>query len=262
VPPTAHPPERPKGDIVSSAPSASLDSSQTIRDSFTIYQRSFGVIFPAGLLVYGLLFVATLAFPKTAAGGILAMILSVVLSIVYAGAIVQLVRDLQDGALDATVGQLISSVKPVLTQLLLVSLVSGVIIGFGFALLIVPGLIAMTLFAVAAPVTVIERPGAFAALSRSRELVTGHGWQVFGVILWIVALNIVIAIITAITSAPFGTAGGALVQWLVSAAILPVAAIAYTVTYLRLRELHGEAPVSSDVTGAAGTGTPGGVPTT
>ena len=50
----------------------------------------------------------------------------------------------------------------------------------GFILLIVPGLFLLTIWAVVAPVTVLERPGIFAAFGRSRELVRGHGWTVFG----------------------------------------------------------------------------------
>lgn len=53
----------------------------------------------------------------------------------------------------------------------------------GFALLIVPGLMLATMWAVAAPVLAIERRGVYAALSRSRALTRGHRWRVFGLML-------------------------------------------------------------------------------
>ena len=64
----------------------------------------------------------------------------------------------------------------------------------GFILIIVPGLILITIWSVAAPVVVLENPGVFAALRRSRELVRGNGWQVFGVIL---VLYIVVGVVVA-----------------------------------------------------------------
>ncbi len=52
----------------------------------------------------------------------------------------------------------------------------------------IPGLILFTLWSVAAPVVVLERPDVFAALRRSRQLVSGNGWQVFAVIIIVVVV--------------------------------------------------------------------------
>ena len=49
-------------------------------------------------------------------------------------------------------------------------------------LLIVPGLVLMTWWVLIIPVVVLERTSAGAAFGRSRELVRGYGWNVFGVI--------------------------------------------------------------------------------
>ena len=50
-------------------------------------------------------------------------------------------------------------------------------------LLIIPGLILLTIWAVFAPAIVIERIRVIDAFGRSRELVRGNGWPVFGVII-------------------------------------------------------------------------------
>ncbi len=63
-----------------------------------------------------------------------------------------------------------------------VSVLFAIGVGIGFVLIIIPGLFLMTIWAVVAPVTVLERPGIFEAFGCSRELVRGNGWNVFGVI--------------------------------------------------------------------------------
>lgn len=233
-----------------SAPTGRLDPAEALRASFAIYKDNVGVLFPAALAVYGVSFLAGLALAGSTVGALALSVISIVLSYIFTGSVVQLVRDVQDGQLDASVGQLISSVTPVLAPLLLASLLSGLIIGLGFVLIIVPGFIAMTFLLVVAPVVVIERPGVIAALKRSRELVTGHGWQAFGIVAYVFLLNIAVGIIAGVIGAPLGDVGGAIVQWIVSAALFPVIAIVYTVAYLRLRELKGEGPISSDIGGS------------
>lgn len=57
----------------------------------------------------------------------------------------------------------------------------GIVLGFVF--FVVPGLIALTFWAVISPVIVVERAGAFTAFGRSQELVRGNAWQVFGTVL-------------------------------------------------------------------------------
>ena len=93
----------------------------------------------------------------------------------FTGMVVQLVADVQDGRRDATAGQLLRAATPVLGQLILVGVVAAVGIMAGFILLVIPGLILITLWSVAAPVVVLEHPGVFPALRRSRVLVRGNG---------------------------------------------------------------------------------------
>src|ERR1035437_8814845 len=123
---------------------------------------------------------------------LVAVIISLVAITLFTGMIVELVADVQDGRRDATVGQLLRAVTPVLGQLILVGISAGVGVVIGFILIIVPGLILITIWSVAAPVVVLERPGPLAALARSRELVRGNGWQVFGVI-FVLGIFVVIA---------------------------------------------------------------------
>src|SRR4029078_4303749 len=90
------------------------------------------------------------------------------------------VRDVQDGRRDHSTGELFRSVTPVLLPLVGLAIVAGIGIAIGCVLIIIPGLILLTIWAVAAPVMVIEHPGVFAALGRSRDLVRGYGWPAVG----------------------------------------------------------------------------------
>jgi hypothetical protein len=60
-----------------------------------------------------------------------------------------------------------------------VALLSGIGIALGMVLLVVPGLILATMWAVAVPVAVIEERSSTAALNRSQELTSGRRWRVF-----------------------------------------------------------------------------------
>ena len=81
----------------------------------------------------------------------------------------------------------------------------------------------------------LERPGVFAALRRSRELVRGNGWQVFGVIL---VLYIVVGVLSFIIEAVADSAGtgvGIVVRVIVGVLTAPLSALAAAVLYFELR---------------------------
>gem|GEM_PF-1574517 len=66
---------------------------------------------------------------------------------------------------------------------LAVVLLSGLGIGVGIVLFVVPGLYLATRWLAVLPVAVIERPGVFASFRRSAQLVRGRGWDVFAFVL-------------------------------------------------------------------------------
>jgi hypothetical protein len=63
-----------------------------------------------------------------------------------------------------------------------VAIVSALAIMGGFILLIIPGFIVLCMLYVATPASVIEAPGVFGALRRSRELTNGHKGSIFGLV--------------------------------------------------------------------------------
>jgi hypothetical protein len=148
--------------------------------------------------------------------------------------VVKLVQDVRDGRRDSSVRDLFKSVEPVFWQLLVVSLLFGLGVGIGFVFFIIPGLVLIVIWAVVAPVTVLERPGIFAAFGRSRELVRGNGWGVFAVLLIVFVAVVAISIVAGLATTSLGSVGRALVQWGVNAAVAPVTALSASVLYFAL----------------------------
>jgi hypothetical protein len=198
-----------------------------------IYRDQFVVLVSTAIALYALEF---LVYLLVGTGGSIALaILFWALSILYQGMVVGLVQDIQDGRRDHSIGGLIRSVEPVFWPLAGVSILFGLGLALGFVLLIIPGLILMVIWAVVAPVTVIERPGVFAAFGRSRELVRGNGWNVFAVILVVFLAVVAISVAAGLAASSLGSAAQALVQWAVNAALAPVTALSASVLYFALR---------------------------
>jgi hypothetical protein len=212
-----------------------------VRKVWRIYVDQAPVLMPAAAVVF--LFTGVISTVLIRAGSGLALIaelIGLIATWLFTGMVVELVADVQDGRRDATPGQLLRAVVPVIGSLILVALVVSLLTLIGFFLLVVPGLIAITVWSVSAPVVVLERPPGLGAMSRSRELVRGNGWRVFGVIvLLIIAVAVLVAAID-IAAAAAGVAVGLVVGVVLGVLTSPLSALAAAVLYFELRAAHGE----------------------
>lgn len=150
--------------------------------------------------------------------------------------VVKLVGDVQDGRLDSSIGGLVRSVEPVFWPLVAVSILFGLGVGLGFALLIIPGLFLMVIWSVVAPVTVLERPGVLGAFGRSRDMVRGNGWNVFGVIVLVFLAVAVISLAAGLAADSLGFVGRSLIQWALNAVLAPITALSASVLHFELRQ--------------------------
>lgn len=208
-----------------------------------IYRDQFGVLFGTAVVLYALQFVIYLVL--SAVTGIVLVLLFWALSVLYQGMVVKLVQDVQDGRRDHSVGQLLRSVEPVFWPLVAVSILFGIGVAIGFVLLIVPGLILLVMWSVVAPVTVLERPGVWAAFGRSRVIVRGNGWNVFGVIVILSVIVVLVSIAVGVIASGLGSFGHSVVQWAVNSAIAPVTALSASVLYFSLTQTPGPTPTYS-----------------
>lgn len=170
------------------------------------------------------------------------LVVGLAVGTLYQGMVVTLVQDVQDGRRDYAVSELMRSALPVLGPLLAAGVLAGVGIGFGFVLLVVPGLFLATIWAVIAPAIVVERRAVFDAFGRSRQLVKGQGWPVLGTLVVAYLISIVAALVFQAIAASL--ADGPLLRIvfgaLASTITAPIAALVASVLYFRLLALKGE----------------------
>ena len=103
-------------------------------------------------------------------------------------------------------------------------------------LLLAPGLFLMTIWAVIIPVIVLENKSAGESFSRSRELVRGNGWGVFGVIVLTILLLIGFEIVLGLILTPFADWLRGFISNIVSGTLTaPFIAVVLTLLYFRLK---------------------------
>ncbi len=220
---------------------ARLDVGAVIRRVFDIYVQQAAVLMPAAAVVFVFTGIITGLLVVASSGlAVVAIAIYLIAATLFTGMVVRLVADVQDGRRDATAGKLLRAAAPVLGQLILVGVVAAIGIMAGFILLVIPGLILLTLWSVAAPVVVIENPGVFPALRRSRLLVRGNGLQVFAVIMILVVLVGAAGNIIDAVAASAGTGVGIVARVIVGVLSAPLSALAAAVLYFELRARSAE----------------------
>ena len=172
-----------------------------IGEAWRLYRTHASHLLTIAFVVYlataliGLVLTAVLTW----LGAIVAALVSIVAVFWVQGALVEAVQDVRDGRADLSLAQTFERVRPRVASIAVAGILAGLGIAIGLVLLIVPGLVLVTWWAVIVPVIVLEKKGAGESFARSRELVRGHGWQVFGVVvltlLTLVALQIVLALV-------------------------------------------------------------------
>ena len=135
-------------------------------EAWTLFTRFFLRFFVLALVVFAavnLLFALIVEAISSDNGGrafwlaILGLATAVIGTTWLQGAFVYAVQDARDGSFDATLGEVFSRVSPSILPLLVAGLLAGLGIAAGLILLIVPGLFLMTIWAVIAPVIVLEK---------------------------------------------------------------------------------------------------------
>jgi hypothetical protein len=213
-----------------------VDVGRVIRRVAQIYVEQAPVLMPAAAVVFvftGIL--ASLLVEANRGYELVALLIDLVATTIFTGMIVELVSDLRDGRRDASAVSLLRAVRPIFGQLLLVALVAAAGVVAGLILFVLPGLYLITIWSVAAPVVVVERPPGLGALRRSRELVRGNGWQVFIVIL---LLTIVVGALAAgidVAAEGAGRGAGLATRVVVGVLVAPISALSQAVLYFELR---------------------------
>jgi len=225
-----------------------MSPGQILGEAWALYRAHWRHLLPIALVVYILLSLLVLLLAGLL--GWLGVIAGVFVSLAgvfwLQGALAVAVADIRDGRADLSIRDTLSRVQPRLNTLAVVGLLAAIGITVGLLLLIVPGLVLATWWAVVVPAIVLEGRGVLEAFGRSRELVRGNGWNVFGLIvltfLVLLGAGIVVGLLLALALSP-------LPEWLeqyvsdvvANTLFAPFVALAFTLAYYRLREAR-EAP--------------------
>jgi Uncharacterised protein family (UPF0259) len=220
-----------------------LDVGGTLSQIFSTYRAQASVLLPVAFVIFLVVAVVDAIVSGSLILVPLSLAVSVVAATLYQGMVVGLVRDVQDGRRDSSVQDLIDAAWPVVLPLIGVGILAGIAIGIGFLLLVVPGLILLTIWAVIAPVIVVEHSGVMDAFGRSRELVRGNGWQVFGVIVVVFLITIIVGVVLGAIGASISDSLGMqiVVNLIASTLTAPIAALAAATIYFRLLAIKDDA---------------------
>jgi len=178
---------------------------------------------------------AVLALAGGTIGILLGTLVSVVAAFVLQATLVKAVQDVRDGRADLSIGETVREAMPYIAPVAGASILAGIAITVGLLLVIVPGLFLITIWAVIVPVIIIERSGALASFGRSRQLVRGHGWHVFGTLVLVYIIMLVVNIVLGVIfSALPHVLGDGLSSIISGTLISPFLAIVVTLVYYRL----------------------------
>jgi hypothetical protein len=177
-----------------------LQPGAIIGEAWRHYREHWRHFLPIALVVYLILGLVTLllVFLLGWVGAVIGGLLGIVGVFWLQGALTEAVADVRDGRADLSLADTFRRVQPRLWSIVGAGILAGLGIVLGLILLIVPGLVLLTWWSLIVPAIVLEGKPAMESFGRSRELVRGNGWNVFGVIVLTLLIVIAISIIVSL----------------------------------------------------------------
>jgi hypothetical protein len=223
-----------------------VDVGGALREVFSIYRERAGVLLPVAFWLFLIAAVIEALTINVLALFWLASVVSLTVVTLYQGTVVRLVQDIEEGHLDSSVQDLMRSVLPVFWPLLGAAFVVALGVMGGFVLLVAPGLYLLAMWAVVAPVIVVERRRVFDGLGRSRHLVRGNGWPVLGTVLLGFLVGAVASLgLSHLAATIFdGEIVHLVFRVLAQTLAAPISALIASVLYFRLLEIQAQRPAT------------------
>lgn len=168
-------------------------------------------------------------------GTVIGFVVSVFAAFLLQAALTKAVQDEREGRRDMSIGDTVAAVVPFLGAVSLASILAGIAVTIGLFLLIVPGLVLLTIWAVIIPVIIIERASAMDSFGRSMQLVKGSGWHVFGTLVLLYVIQLVVGLVFGVilSALPYSLRDG-LSTVIAGTLIAPYTALVVTLIYYRL----------------------------
>jgi hypothetical protein len=217
-------------------------------EAWELYKAHWRHFFSIAFIVFAVL--AVVGILLTALLGWLGLLVSALISLAgtfwLQGALIQAVSDVRDGRADLSVSETFSQVYSRLGTIIVAGLLLGLAIAIGLLLLIVPGLYLMTIWIAVIPAIVLENRGIGESFGRSRELVRGYGWNVFGIIVLTILILLGVGIAIGLILSPLAEWLASLIQQIVANTIVtPFVVAVWTLVYYRLKGREEAAPADS-----------------
>jgi len=207
-------------------------------ESWELYKKNWAHFALIALLVF--VVVAAIGVLLSLVLGRVGDVLGAIVSFVgwywLQGALIEAVRDVRDGRADLSVSETFGRVRPRLGSIIGAGILLGLAIGIGLVLFIVPGLFLLTIWIAVIPAIVLENRGVGESFGRSRELVRGSGWNVFGTIVLTILILLVVWFALNLILVPLADWLAGLVGQLVNSVIIgPFVVTVWTLVYYRLK---------------------------
>ena len=233
--------------------------SGVLGEAWQLYRRFAAHLLAIAFVIYlvAAVIVALLSLAGVI-GSFLALIVELFATFLLQATLIKAVQDIRDGRADLSLGETVSAATPYIWSVAGASILAGLAITVGLFLLIVPGLWLITIWAVIIPAIVIERAGAIDSFGRSRRLVKGHGWHVFGTLVLVFIIQLVVSIVLSLIflKLPMVWRNG-LSTFISGVLISPFIALVVTLIYYRLVGAAGPG-AAGDAAAPGGYGTPPG----
>jgi hypothetical protein len=210
-----------------------------IGEAWAMYRRHWQHFVSISFVVYASVALISLLLTLLLSwfGALLGGLISLIAAFWLQGALVRAVEDVRDGRADLSLGQTFESVRPHLASIIVAGILAGLGIVLGLILLIVPGLVLLTWWILIVPAIVLEGKSAGESFGRSRELVRGYGWNVFGVIILTLLIYIGISIVLRLVLTPLADwLESFLADIIVGTLAIPLLTVTWTLLYFRLRD--------------------------
>lgn len=214
-----------------------LQPGAIIGEAWRLYKDHWQHFLPIALVIFLILAVVSLllALALGVVGALLGGLIGIIGIFWLQGALVEAVADVRDGRPDLSIADTFRKVQPRLPAIIAAGLLAGLGIALGFVLLIIPGLFLLTIWSMIVPAIVLEGKSAGESFGRSRELVRGNGWSVFGVIVLAILVVIAVAIVVSIATFWLPDSSQAFFQNLIQNTLAyPFFALVLTLTYFVL----------------------------
>jgi hypothetical protein len=223
-----------------------------LAEAWDLYRRFAGHFLLISFVIYVItaVLVALLSLAGIA-GAIIGAIIGFAATYVVQASLIKAVQDVRDGRVDLDLSQTVRAAGPYILPVIGASILAGIGVTIGFALLIVPGFILLTYWCLIVPFIVIGGSGVYASFGSSWRTVRGYAWRVFGTYVLVFLILIAVAIVLGFALILLPLWLRSFVNNLVSGTLIaPFLALVATLIYYRLSAAHTGQPYTP--TGPAG----------